>query len=76
VESYLQEAIALAQKVAAMSQVAVRLAKDAVNKAYELTLHEGLNYEKRNFYLLFGTEDRKEGMGAFIEKRQPEWKHR
>lgn len=76
VETYLQEAIQLAQKVASMSQVAVRLAKDAVNKAHELPLHEGLNYEKRNFYLLFGTEDRTEGMNAFIEKRKANWKHK
>lgn len=76
VETYLQEAIQLAQKVASMSQVAVKLAKDAVNKAYELPLQEGLNYEKRNFYLLFGTEDRTEGMNAFIEKRKPNWGHK
>lgn len=75
-EALMDEAIRLAQKVASMSQIAVRLAKDAVNRAYELTLQEGLNYEKRNFYLLFDTEDRKEGMAAFVEKRKPEWKHR
>lgn len=76
VEVYLNEAIKLAQKVASLSQVAIRLTKDAVNKAFELSLHEGLNYEKRNFYLLFGTEDRTEGMGAFVEKRKPHWKHK
>ncbi|HEX2622754.1 MAG TPA: enoyl-CoA hydratase-related protein [Phototrophicaceae bacterium] len=76
VETYLDEAIQLAQKVASLSQVAVRLAKDAVNKSYELSLQEGLNYEKRNFYLLFGTEDRTEGMNAFIEKRKADWKNR
>lgn len=76
VELYLQEAIQLAQKVASMSQVAVKLAKDAVNKAHELPLTEGLNYEKRNFYLLFGTEDRIEGMDAFIEKRKANWQHK
>lgn len=76
VELYLQEAIQLAQKVASMSQVAVKLAKDAVNKAHELPLSEGLNYEKRNFYLLFGTEDRTEGMNAFIEKRKANWQHK
>jgi enoyl-CoA hydratase/carnithine racemase len=48
----------------------------AVNRAFELNLTESLNYEKRNFYLLFGTEDKDEGMKAFIEKRQPEWKNR
>ncbi|GAB4516347.1 MAG: enoyl-CoA hydratase [Anaerolineae bacterium] len=76
VETYMDEAIRLAQKITSMSQVAVRMAKDAVNKTYELSLQEGLNYEKRNFYLLFGTEDRTEGMNAFVEKRKAEWKHR
>jgi len=76
VEVYLAEAIKLAQKVASMSQIATRLTKDAINKAFELSLHEGLNYEKRNFYLLFGTEDRTEGMSAFVEKRKPTWKHK
>ena len=47
-----------------------------VNKAEELGLTEGLSYEKRNFYLLFGTEDKAEGMKAFIDKRKPEWKNR
>lgn len=75
-EALIDEAIRLAQKVASMSQIAARLAKDAINRAYELGLQEGLNYEKRNFYLLFDTEDRKEGMNAFIEKRKPAWKHR
>jgi enoyl-CoA hydratase len=75
-ETYLDEAIKLGQKVASMSQVAIHMAKDAVNKSYELNLQEGLNYEKRNFYLLFNTEDRVEGMNAFIEKRKPEWKNR
>jgi len=76
VETYLDEAIKLGQKVASMSQVAIHMAKDAVNKSYELNLQEGLNYEKRNFYLLFNTDDRVEGMNAFIEKRKPEWKNR
>jgi enoyl-CoA hydratase len=76
VETYLDEAIKLAQKVGAMSQAAIRLAKDAVNKSFELSLHEGLNYEKRNFFLLLSTEDQTEGMNAFIEKRKPEWKNR
>ncbi len=75
-EEYLNEAIKLAQKVAGLSQVAVRLAKDAVNRAYELPLQEGINYEKRNFYLAFGTEDKKEGMTAFVEKRPAQWKHK
>lgn len=75
-ESYLDEAIKLAQKIAGMSQVAVRLTKDAINKAYEATLAEGLAFEKKNFYMAFGTQDKQEGMEAFIEKRKAQWKHR
>jgi enoyl-CoA hydratase len=76
VESYLDEAIKLASKIASMPRVAVRLIKDAVNKAEELSLSAGLDYEKRSFYLAFSTEDKVEGMSAFIEKRPPQWKHR
>jgi enoyl-CoA hydratase len=76
VETYFDEALQLAQKVASLSQVAIRLAKDAVNKSFELSLREGAEYEKRNFYLAFATEDRVEGMNAFVEKRKPEWKNR
>ena len=53
---------------------AVRLAKEAINKAYESTLAEGIGAERRNFYLLFSTEDQKEGMTAFVDKRDPQWK--
>lgn len=76
VDTYLAEAIQLAEKVASMPGAAAKLIKDAVNKAEELSLTEGLSYEKRNFYLLFGTEDKAEGMKAFIDKRKPEWKNR
>ena len=76
VENYLEEAIQLASKIAEMPRVAVRLIKDAVNKAEELPLSAGLDYEKRNFYLAFATEDKVEGMTAFVEKRKPQWKHR
>jgi enoyl-CoA hydratase len=75
-EVYLEEAIKLAQKVASMSQLAISLAKDAINKSYEATLQEGLDFEKKNFLLAFGTEDKQEGMEAFIEKRKPEWKNK
>lgn len=75
-EAYFDEAVKLAQKIAGMSQVAVRLTKDAINKAYEATLQEGLEFEKRNFFMAFGTEDRTEGMQAFIEKRKPSWKNK
>lgn len=75
-EIYLDEAIKLAQKVASMSQVAIQLTKDAINKAYEATLSEGLEFEKKNFFLSFGTEDKAEGMQAFIEKRPANWKNK
>ncbi|MFN8527550.1 MAG: enoyl-CoA hydratase-related protein [Anaerolineae bacterium] len=75
-ENYLQEAINLASKIAAMPRVAVRLIKESVNKAEELPLQEGLAYEKRNFYLTFATEDKVEGMAAFIEKRPAQWNNR
>lgn len=74
VEGYLDAALALAEEIAARAPLAVRMAKDAVNAAFETTLTEGLKTEKRNFYVLFSTEDQKEGMKAFVEKRAPHWK--
>src|SRR5690606_384948 len=76
VEAYLEEAIQLASKIAEMPRVAVRLIKDAVNKAEELPIAAGLDYEKHNFYISFSTEDKTEGMTAFVDKRKPVWKHR
>jgi enoyl-CoA hydratase len=76
VEMYLDETVKLASKIASMPRVAVRLIKDAVNHAEELSLRDGLDYEKRNFYIAFGTEDKREGMTAFIDKRPAQWKHR
>ena len=75
-ELYLEEAQKPARRIAAQPPVAVRLAKDAVLKAQDLSIEEGLDYERRVFYLLFATEDQKEGMAAFIEKRPPQWKGR
>jgi len=74
VELYLEEAKTLAREIALKPPAAVRFAKEAVNKVYELPLGEGLDYESRLFYMLFSTEDQKEGMAAFVEKRKPEWK--
>jgi enoyl-CoA hydratase len=74
VERYLDEALSLATEVAARAPVAVRHARQAVNAAHELSLAEGLAEERRLFYELFATEDQKEGMKAFLEKRKPEWK--
>jgi len=76
VELYLEEAIKLAAEIASMPPLAVQLAKQAILKSYELSLEEGLHFERRNFYLLFATEDQKEGMKAFMEKRSPQWKGR
>lgn len=76
VEQFLQEAQRLAATVAEKAPLAVQLAKEAVRAAAETTLREGLAIELRNFYLLFGTEDQKEGMRAFIEKRSPVFKGR
>ena len=75
-DQYMDLAIKIAGKVAGRSQVAIRLTKDAINKADEMTLSEGLDYERRNFLIAFGSEDKAEGMRAFIEKRKAEWKHR
>ncbi len=69
-ESYLSEAQKLAREIAQMSPIAVRLAKESILKVYDAFLLDGLEFERKNFYLLFNTEDQKEGMKAFMEKRQ------
>jgi len=69
VEVYLSEAVKLAKEIAAQSPIAVRLAKESVLNAFNSTLDEGLVVERKNFYLLFASEDQKEGMNAFVEKR-------
>ena len=74
VESYLEEAIQLAAEIAARAPVAIQLGKEAVNHAFDSFLADGIADERRAFYFLFSTEDQKEGMQAFIEKRKPEWK--
>ena len=73
VEVYLDEALKLANEIAARPPIAVRFAKEAINKAFETSLSEGLDFERRLFYFTFATEDQKEGMRAFVEKRQAEW---
>ncbi|HVM79220.1 MAG TPA: enoyl-CoA hydratase [Stellaceae bacterium] len=75
-ERLLEEALAVAAKIAEMSRPAVLMAKEAVNRAYETTLLEGVRFERRVFHSLFATEDQKEGMAAFIEKRKPRFKNR
>ncbi len=73
VEVYLDEALQLANEIAARPPLAVRFAKEAINTAFEESLSEGLEFERRLFYFLFSTDDQKEGMRAFIEKRPAEW---
>ena len=75
-ELVVEDALALAAKVAEKSPVALRLAKEAVNAAYEMGLTDALAHERRLFYLLFASEDQKEGMAAFLEKRKPDFKGR
>lgn len=74
VEFYLKEAIQLATEIAQQSPIAVQLAKEAVNRSFETHLDEGLHFERKNFYLCFASEDQREGMNAFIEKRKPDFK--
>ncbi len=68
---FLSEAFRLAETVAQQSPLAVKMAKEAVLRAFDSTLEEGLHFERKNFYLLFASDDQKEGMQAFIEKRAP-----
>jgi enoyl-CoA hydratase len=64
----------MAEEIAARAPLAVRAAKKMIGQAFDLPLSEGLRLERQEFYNLFATDDQKEGMKAFIEKRQPVWK--
>ncbi|MGZ8273064.1 MAG: enoyl-CoA hydratase [Burkholderiaceae bacterium] len=75
-DKVLDEALATANAIAGFSLPAVMMAKEAVNRAYEAPLSEGMLFERRLFHSLFATEDQKEGMAAFVEKRAPRFKHR
>lgn len=75
-ERMLDEALEAAAKIASFSRPAVLMAKEAVGRSYEVTLDEGLRFERRLFQSLFATEDQKEGMSAFVEKRRPDFVHR
>lgn len=75
-EVYLTEAKKIAYEIASKGPIAVRLAKEAILKCYETSLNEGLDFERKHFFMLFSTEDMKEGMNAFIEKRKPVFKGR
>jgi len=74
VDRYLDEALKLAEEIASRAPIAVRVAKKMINQVFERILSDGLAEEKQQFYNLFATEDQKEGMQAFIEKRKPKWK--
>lgn len=74
VEMYMHEAVELAKEISQMSTIAVQLAKEAINRSFETQLDEGLMFERKNFYLTFASEDQKEGMKAFTEKRKPVFK--
>ena len=75
-DKLIDEAVAAAEAICQYSLPAVMMAKEAVNRAYESPLADGMLFERRLFHSLFSTEDQKEGMAAFIEKRKPAFKHR
>jgi enoyl-CoA hydratase len=75
-DKLLEELFKLADKIASMSLPSILLAKEAVNAAYEGTLAEGIRLERKLFESTFATLDQKEGMGAFVAKRTPNWKHK
>lgn len=74
--SLIEEALKVAQKISSFSPVAVLMAKEAINRAEETSLAEGLRLERRLFHALFASEDQKEGMAAFLEKRPPHFRGR
>ena len=75
-DDLLDEARAMAEKICKLSQPTVMIAKECVNRAYETTLAEGVRFERRMFHSCFSTEDKMEGMAAFVEKRTAQFKHR
>jgi enoyl-CoA hydratase len=72
-QTLMEEASLIAKKIASKSPMAIRLAKESINKSQETGLTEGLEFERRNFYLTFSSKDQKEGMEAFLEKRPPQY---
>merc|ERR1719367_842905 len=75
-EELMPTAVKMAEEICGMGRLALQLAKESVNAAYETTLQQGVQVEKKLFYSLFGTEDKREGMDAFINKRKAVFKHR
>ena len=74
VDDYLSQAISLAQEISIRSPLAIKVAKEMVNQSYEVFLAQGIKEERVSFYNLFSSQDQKEGMKAFLEKRKPDWK--
>jgi enoyl-CoA hydratase len=75
-DKLMDEAMKIADTIANMSLPSVLAAKEAINAAFESSLAEGVRFERRIFHSLFATEDQKEGMKAFVEKRPPKWKNK
>ncbi len=75
-DQLMEEALTVANRIAKLSRPVVMLAKESVNRAYETTLLEGVRFERRLFHSTFATEDQKEGMSAFAEKREPRFRNR
>ena len=76
VDQVVDEALRVAEQIASQSRPSVMMCKEAVNRAFETSLAEGVRFERRLFHSTFSTEDQKEGMQAFIDKRAPDFKHR
>ncbi|MEY4264142.1 MAG: hypothetical protein RL373_710, partial [Pseudomonadota bacterium] len=72
----LPEALQVAQKMTELSSPILMMAKESVNRSFEVSLEEGIRFERRLFHSSFATEDQKEGMSAFVEKRKPTFKNR
>ena len=72
----LNEAMGTAKQIAAMSRPAALMVKEAINRSFETSMTEGIRFERRLFHSTFATEDQKEGMSAFVEKRTPKFKNR
>jgi enoyl-CoA hydratase len=75
-DKLLEEAVAVATRIAGMSHPIAMMVKESVNRAFETTLAEGVRFERRLFHATFATEDQKEGMAAFVEKRKPAFRNR
>jgi enoyl-CoA hydratase len=76
IDKLLDEALAVANRIAELSQPIAMMVKESVNRAFETTLAEGVRFERRLFHSTFATEDQKEGMAAFVEKRKPDFRNR